>query len=171
MLITLDSEDIESLRSIRSSSSNEIAFLLSNDSIITFEGDYDRIDIPMCNSIIGHSHPHNMISDYNPPSKADFIGSIKIPNQDWFVVDELGIWVYSCNIPKLSQPIINYIAHRFDLAAIGIMNGKLTVDQYLRSINRCVLLDKTLQGVSIAFYKYGTITSICLRTSPIEQSQ
>ncbi len=162
MLITLDAEDIENLRSIRKSSSNEIAFLLSNNSITTFEGEYNCIDIPMFDSIIGHSHPLNAISNYNPPSKTDFLGSITIPNQDWFVVDELGIWVYSYNLSNPPEHVIDYISQRFDLAAIGIMNGKLSLDEYLECINKCVIVDETDQGVSIAFYEYTRTSHVSL---------
>lgn len=65
-MITIDHEDISNLRSIRNDNTKEVAFLVSDECITTFEGQADSIDeIPIGNWIIGHSHPPLEEYEYN----------------------------------------------------------------------------------------------------------
>lgn len=167
MQITLDQSDIANLKSIRDENSNEIAFLISNDEILTFEGSCDCATIPIGNWIIGHTHPANELYKYNPPSKIDIIAAIEIPHQDWIIIDSIGIWIYRFNIDNPDHETIAYITNRFDIAAIGIMNGLLALDEYLNSINQCVIINQQTQGVNIQFLPYSTTTHIELKQKKI----
>lgn len=84
-IISVSFEDIQAMRDIRDGTSNECAFLVSEDTITTYEGDYSYVDIPLpdesCDYVIGHSHPCCYENKYNPPSKEDIIAAIDRPFQ------------------------------------------------------------------------------------------
>ncbi len=158
---TLDLEDINALYELRSETVNEVAFLVSKDEIQTFIGEYSYIDIPSNDSIIGHTHPKIDNCKYNPPSKQDIISAISIPYQDWFIVEEQGVWIYNIHIDDLSEEAYQYIINRFDMTAIGLMNEFLTIDEYLKSVNNCVIQDGK-NVVSVIFHDRQDITELQL---------
>jgi len=150
----LDAADIAQLRILRNEHfDHELAFIMSDDTISVIEGDRSSVDgIPLDIGIIGHTHPPITKYQYNPPSDIDIMAAMGIPNQDWFIIDELGVWIYRVDIanPNLAPcngKSANYVnLDKVDLCACALLNGEIDIDQYMTDINRYVFVE---------FHPYG----------------
>ena len=150
-MIRLDTFDINQLRELRIQHHiNELAFIVNKTSISIIKGEYEGVgNIPLGLGIIGHTHPPAAEYLYNPPSETDVIAAMDMPDQDWFIIDELGIWVYC--IPFGTEKIDT---DKIDLLACAIMNNEIDVDQYLEDINKYII---------VTFYLYKDDPTLILK--------
>ncbi len=159
-VIELTEEDITSMRRIRDDNTNEVAYLITEAEIRTLVGEYSGMDIPIGDWQIGHSHPCCTCNKYNPPSKQDIVAALQVPFHDWFVVDELGIWTYRIDMEDVDNDVYEYLASRFDMAAVGLMNGYITLSEYLESVNTCIMIMDGMYGTHVRFTEYRDGMSI-----------
>lgn len=162
-MIIIDRPTVLALKKIRNAHSKEVVFVVSPKKVDYYVGDIHSAKVPIIpNTLIGHSHPKYKKRMFNPPSAVDVLTCIQFPKQDWFILDQLGVWVYQLPFvkPKMSKRMMN---DKSDLHASHLILGKLTVGEYIGAMKSI--------GIDVRFTRYEDVFETVLNTKKIEEER
>lgn len=84
--------------------------------------------------------------------------------KDWFIVDELGIWIYSVNMENILSETYDYLTYRVDMAAIDLCTSCIELDDYINTVITSVSIphDTKKYIINMTFLSYEKTQNMTL---------